>query len=151
MGGGKEARQGLRHLMQATRGGRVSWGRTQGAYRQHLYVQGRQKGADPQGRPIRQGFFPEEVKKVLAAGGRLPMHELLRCRARRGVASERSRVRYFSDGLALGGQAFLEQIFQRYRDHFGPTRQSGARAMRYGAWGALCTLRSLHLQPVTRG
>ena len=139
MGGGKEARLGLRQLLQATRGRRVSWGKTQAAYRQHLYVQGRQKGVDPQGRPIRQGFTPEEVKKVLAEGGRLPMHELLRC-----------RVRYFSDGLALGSQAFLEQIFQRYRGHFGPKRQSGARAMRHGDWGELCTLRSLRMQAVSR-
>ena len=139
LGGGKEARQGLRHLMQVTRGGRVSWGRTQAAYRRHLYVQGRQKGVDPQGGPIRQGFTPEEVKKVLEAGGQLPMHELLRC-----------RVRYFSDGLALGSRAFLEQIFQRYRGHFGPKRKSGARAMRHGEWGELCTLRNLRLQPVTR-
>jgi hypothetical protein len=40
--------------------------------------------------------------------------------------------RYFSDGLALGSQAFLEPIFHRYRGHFGQKRQSGARPMRYG-------------------
>ena len=139
MGGGKEARQGLRQLMQATRGGRVSWGRTQRAYRQHLYIQGQQKGLDPEGKPLRQGFTPEEVKKVLSAGGNLPLHELLRC-----------RVRYFSDGLALGSQAFLEQIFQRYRGHFGPRRKTGARPMRFGDWGELYTLRSLRLQAVSR-
>ena len=140
MGGGTVAREGLRRLMQATRGSRVSWGRTQRAYRQHLYVQGRRKGLDPAGRPVRQGFTPEEVQKVLSAGGRLPLHELLRC-----------RVRYFSDGLALGSQAFLEPIFHRYRGHFGQKRQSGARPMRYGDWGGLCTLRNLRLQAVSRG
>ena len=67
------------------------------------------------------------------------MHELLRC-----------RVRYFSDGLALGSQAFLETVFQRYRGHFGPHRQSGARPMRFGDWGGLCTLRDLRLAPVSR-
>ena len=66
------------------------------------------------------------------------MHELLRC-----------RIRYFSDGLALGSQAFLEQIFQRYRGHFGPNRQSGARVMQHGDWGPLCTMRSLRLQAVS--
>ena len=106
-----------------------------------MHVHARQaKGRGPQGHPIRQGFTPEEVKKVLAEGGRLPMHELLRC-----------RVRYFSDGLALGSAAFLEQIFQRYRGHFGPKRQSGARPMRHGDWGELCTMRSLRLQAVARG
>ena len=68
--------------------------------------------------------------------------------------------RYFSDGLALGSQAFLEPIFHRYRDHFGQKRQSGARRMRYGLprrslakpgdWGGLCTLRNLRLQAVSR-
>ena len=94
---------------------------------------------DPEGRPIRRGFTPEEVKKVLSAGGSLPLHELLRC-----------RVRYFSDGLALGSREFLETIFQRYRGHFGPNRQSGARPMRVGDWGGLCTLRGLRLQAVVR-
>ena len=138
-GGGREAQEGLRRLMQATRSGRVSWGRTHNAYRQHLYVQGRQKGLDLEGRPIRQGFTPEEVRKVLAAGGSLPLHELLRC-----------RVRYFSDGLALGSREFVETVFQRYRSRFGANRQSGARAMRYGDWGGLCTLRGLRLQAVVR-
>jgi REP element-mobilizing transposase RayT len=138
--GSKVARDGLRRLMQATGIGRHSWGQAQRAYRQRLYVQGRQKGLDPEGRPLRQGFAPEQVQKVLETGGRLPMHELLRC-----------RVRYFSDGLALGSKAFLEEVFQRYRGHFGPRRLCGARPMRFGDWGGLCTLRDLRLQPVSRG
>jgi putative transposase len=140
MGGGKEAREGLRRLMQAAaEGGRLSWPQAYRLYRQRLYVQGRQKGVDPEGRTIRrQGFTPEEVEKVLAADGRLPMHELLRC-----------RVRYFSDGLALGSQDFLERVFQRYRGHFGPNRQTGARPMRFGEWGSLCTLRDLRKAPVS--
>ena len=138
MGGNKEARQGLRRLMQAALGGgSLSWGKAQPEYRQRLYVQGRQKGLDPEGRPIRQGFTPEEVEKVVAAGGKLPMHELLRC-----------RVRYFSDGLALGSQAFVDGVFARYRGQFGAKRRTGARPMRYGEWLSLCTLRDLRLSPV---
>ena len=119
--------------------GRMSWCRTQRKYRERLYVQGQQKGLDAEGRPIRHGFTPEEVEQVLAAGGRLPMHELLRC-----------RVRYFSDGLALGSRAFLENVFQRYPGYFGPERETGARQMRFGDWGGLCTLRDLRLRPVCR-
>lgn len=141
MGGSKAAREGLRQLVRVVSGSRrVSWGRAQRTYRQRLYVQGRQKGLDPEGRPIRQGFTPEELGEVIETGGRLPMHELLRC-----------RVRYFSDGLALGGQEFLESIFRRYRGQFGPKRQSGARPMRFGDWGGLCTLRDLRLAPISRG
>ncbi len=140
MGGSKQARQGLRHLMQAAvGGGRLSWGEAQSLYRQHLYVQGRQKGLGPDGRPIRRGFTPEAVEKVVKAGGKLPMHELLRC-----------RVRYFSDGLALGGREFVEGVFARYRGRFGAKRETGAREMRYGAWMGLCTLRDLRLAPVSR-
>ena len=59
-------------------------------------------------------------------------------------------MRSSSDGLALGSQAFLEPIFHRYRGHFGTKRPSGARPMRYGDWGGLCTLRNLRLQAVSR-
>jgi hypothetical protein len=139
MGGSEQARLGLRRVMQGAAGRRVSWGRAQRAYRQQLYVRGQQKGLDPEGRPIRHGFSPEQVEAVLQAGGRLPLHEVLRC-----------RVRYFSDGLALGSQSFLEKLFQRYRAQFGAKRQTGARPMRFGDWGGLCTLRDLRLQPVAR-
>lgn len=141
MGGSAEARQGLRRLMRAALGqdNRMSWGHTQRAYRERLYIQGRSKGLDPEGRPIRKGFSPQEVRAVIEAGGQLPVSELLRC-----------RVRYFSDGLALGRQDFLEQVFRRYRGHFGPARTTGARPMRFGDWGGLATLRDLRLAPVSR-
>jgi putative transposase len=140
LGGASQARAGLRRLMEHVGGGqRVSWGRAQRAYRQQLYVQGQQKGLSPEGQPIRQGFTPAQVDEVLQAGGRLPLHEVLRC-----------RVRYFTDGLALGRPSFLERVFQRHRQQFGPNRQHGARPMRFGEWGGLCTLRDLRLQPVTR-
>ena len=140
LGGAKPARQGLQRLLQMALGtGRLSWDRTQRLYRRHLYVQGQQKGVDPEGRPLRQGFTPSQVEQVLAAGGRLPVHELLRC-----------RVRYFSDGLALGSREFLETVFQRYRTQFGARRSTGARPLRFGNWGGLCALRDLRLRPVCR-
>jgi len=138
LGGSQEARAGLCRLLQAAVGQEhLSWGQVRQLYRQRLYVQGRQKGLDTQGQPIRRGFTPAQVAAVLQAGGRLPLGELLRC-----------RVRYFSDGLAVGGQAFLENVFRRYRGHFGPKRSTGARPMRFGEWGGLCTLRDLRLAPV---
>ena len=138
IGGNDEARHGLCHLMRAALGGdTLSWGEAQPEYRQRLYVNGGQKGLDPEGRTIRKGFEQEEVEKVVAAGGKLPMHELLRC-----------RVRYFSDGLVLGSQTFVESVFTRYRGQFGANRQTGARPMRFGEWKNLCTLRDLRLTPV---
>ncbi len=67
------------------------------------------------------------------------MNELLRC-----------RIRYFSEGLAIRSQAFVDSNFDRYRERFGPKRWTGARPMRFGDWPGLCTLRDLRLEPVTR-
>lgn len=140
VGGSAAAQAGVRRLMQAALGidTRLSWGKAQRLYRERLYLQGRRKGLDPEGRPLRKGFSPEQVQAVIDAGGRLPLHDVLRC-----------RVRYFSDGLAVGGPLFLEQVFRRYRGHFGPRRTTGARPMRFGEWGGLCSLRDLRLSPVS--
>ena len=68
-----------------------------------------------------------------------PCREALRC-----------RVRYFSDGLVLGSQAFVDSIFVRYRSQFGQNRKSGARPLRFGDWQGLCSLRDLRLLPVSK-
>ena len=102
-------------------------------------MRGRQKGRDPEGRPVRQGFTPEQIQAVVKADGQLPLQEALRC-----------RVRYFSDGLVLGSQAFVDSIFDRYRSQFGPNRKSGARPLRFGDWPGLCSLRDLRLLPISK-
>jgi hypothetical protein len=40
------------------------------------------------------------------------------------------RVRYFTDGFAIGGRAFVEEVFAGCRGHFGSKRRTGARRMR---------------------
>lgn len=136
--GVKEAREGLRRLMQAAFGMKESWGKTQRLYRQRLYEQGQSKGLDSQAQPLRDGFTAEQVQEVIEQGGQLPLYQLLRC-----------RVRYFSDGLVWGSEAFVERVFQRYRGQFGASRQTGSRPMRYGEWGGLCTLRDLRVSPIS--
>ena len=138
-GGEAVAREGCIRLLESAGMGRLSWEKAQAVYRERLYVQGREKGLDPEGRAIRKGFKAEEVEEVLARGGRLPMEAVLRC-----------RVRYFADGLALGSRGFLEGVFERYRGQFGKRRRDGARAMRYGEWGGLCTLRDLRVEVISR-
>ena len=98
----------------------------------YLCIQGQKKGLRPDGKPLRVGFREEEVEAVLKQGGTLPLHEILRC-----------RVRYFSDGLVLGSKQFVDAAFARYKDRFGLKRTSGARAMRYGDWNGLATMRDL--------
>ena len=40
------------------------------------------------------------------------------------------RVRYFTDGAAIGSKGFVDGLFEKCRDRFGPRRTSGARKMR---------------------
>lgn len=48
----------------------------------------------------------------------------------------RHRVRYFTDGAVIGGRGFVDEVFKRCREYFGPKRTSGARRPR-GALSAL--------------
>jgi len=89
---------------------------------------------DEAGNVIRTGFEPEE------AGGKLTQRTLLS-----------TRVRYFTAGLAIGSRAFCEELFQRYRNKFGPNRQSGARPWRLGEWGELYSLRDLRKNVFGKG
>ncbi|MBN1671577.1 MAG: transposase [Kiritimatiellae bacterium] len=64
--------------------------------------------------------------------------ELLRC-----------RVRYFTDRVVLGSREFVNAVDRRNRAQFGRKREDGARAMRGGDWGALCTMRELRLEVIS--
>ena len=71
-------------------------------------------------------------------GGQLTKGQLLRC-----------RVRYFSEGLALGNQDFVEKVFQENRSHFGPKREKGAKPLReLEKKAALFSLRALRVKSV---
>ena len=108
------------------------WRRVSAGYRQMLYAKG-------EGSENRYGISAQKVRQVMEEGGRLSRHELMQC-----------RVRYLSDGVALGTKNFLEEVFAKHRDQFGPRRKTGARPMKYGDWGGLCTLRDLKSRVVQR-
>jgi hypothetical protein len=74
---------------------------------------------------------------VLNGGGTLARADLLRC-----------RVRWISDGVALGSKGFVEAVFKGCRNHFGPKRKSGARKIREDEAGSLHALRDLRVDPV---
>jgi hypothetical protein len=61
----------------------------------------------------------------------------------------RCRVRYFTDGVVLGSQAFLDEFFESRRSNFGEARKSGARRMKGAGWGALRVLRDLRVDAVS--
>jgi REP element-mobilizing transposase RayT len=138
-GGGKAAREGLmavhdsRHCEQAG-----AWRHVSARYRVLLYAEGGDRRAACGGQVVRKGIAAAEVDKVLEGNGKLPLPEILRC-----------RVRYFTDGMAIGGKAFVERVFSENRELFGPKRKDGARKMRFGEWGGLRTARALRVDAVS--
>ncbi len=63
---------------------------------------------------------------------KLSVAELLRC-----------RVRYFTDGAALGSSEFVQEQFEAFRKYLSEHRKSGPRHIRGGDWGGLMVLRDL--------
>ena len=53
------------------------------------------------------------------------------------------QLRYFTDGVAFGGKDFINEVYRTHRDHFGSKRTEGARKLRHGEWGGLCSARDL--------
>ncbi len=80
----------------------------------------------------------EKAKAILEGGGKLSLPELLRC-----------RVRYFSDGAALGSSEFVQEQFEAFRQYLSKHRKSGPRRMRGGNWGGLRVLRDLQKAAIT--
>jgi putative transposase len=85
----------------------------------------------------KKGFSKERVETVLKSGGKLSRADLLLC-----------RVRWFSDGVAIGSKSFVEGVFKGCRSHFGAKRKDGARKIREDAAGSLHALRELRVKPV---
>jgi putative transposase len=166
-GGSKRARRGLCRVMEAPVD---SWEERRGAmpaslklrgpgtpaeaYRCWLFGEGLEAGGvelkgseERASRPFppcsafpspKRGFSKEKVEEVLKSGGKLSRAELLLC-----------RVRWFSDGVAIGSKGFVEEVFNGYRSHFGVKRKSGARKIREDAAGSLHALRALRVKTVT--
>jgi len=127
------SKEGLRTLVNGHHGVEESLTSAMAQYRVWLFGQGEQnEGTDGQGQPLRRGLDPAKVQEVIAAKGKLRIHDYARC-----------RVRYFVDGTAFGTQEFVEEIFQTFRDRFGRTRDTGARPVRGLAGPPLFVLRDL--------
>jgi len=137
-GGGKTAQEGLfavhdsRHIEQP--GG---WRHTAKRYRILLYTAGEERRTEYESRIVRPGITKKTVDRVIENGGKLTLQQALRC-----------RVRYFTDGMAVGTQAFVNGVFERNRLFFGPKRKDGARIMRFADWGELRVARALRVSPI---
>lgn len=134
VGGVEQARQGLGH---AVGGGPSDWAVVSGEYRQLLYMAGIERGVTEEGTAMRPGFSQSQVEAIMATKGKLTLAEALRC-----------RVRYFTDGVALGSRGFVDGVFHRHRIFFSEKRQDGARAMKGAYWNGLCSARELRKQVI---
>ncbi|MFT5106045.1 MAG: putative transposase [Verrucomicrobiales bacterium] len=132
LAGDKIAREGLARALADLKSD-ANWGDVGPRYRKILFGIGEEK-------PDRTGLSREVVAEVWAAGGKLSLAQLLRC-----------RIRYFSSGMAIGRESFLESFFNTLREHFSDPRTSVARKMIGGAWGDLRCARALRIKPIDPG
>ncbi|MGK0188715.1 MAG: hypothetical protein ACI9R3_004528 [Verrucomicrobiales bacterium] len=58
-------------------------------------------------------------------------------------------MRHFTDGLAIGSESFIAQVFQSLRHAFSESRVSGTRKLDGGDWGELRTARKLRVNSIT--
>ena len=106
-------------------------------YRELIHGDAEMKDAGQNGEKSRKGMTKERVQEVIKAKGKLSTWEMLRC-----------KVRYFTDGVAIGTKEFVEQVFKAEKHRFGPNRKSGARRLKHVDAGELRTMRDLRIDPV---
>jgi REP element-mobilizing transposase RayT len=99
-------------------------------YRLSLYYEGVRKINEYTGDVSKSGFARDVVDKVLDEGGELSVPQLLHC-----------KVRYFSDGVIIGGKEFVDRMLNDHEQFSLLRRKRGARQMKSGQcqWKGLCT------------
>lgn len=128
MGGDERCRRGIMEITSI-----FDWDKASAAYRTCLMERGQTQVYG------KRGSISRELRlKTLKDQGRLPLSELLRL-----------RVRYFSDGLVLGSELFVEAIFERNRPRFGQKRRSGARPIRCLPDHPFRVIRDLRVNPIS--
>jgi putative transposase len=125
--GDRDARNGLARFHE-----RKSWSCVSSEYRKLLFV-----SSGVSGRSDKAVLDREAIKRVVEEGGELALAEVLRI-----------RIRYFSDGVALGSRDFVNGVFAEFRDRFGARRKTGARDLKgIRPLTALKSLRNLRTAP----
>jgi len=115
----------------------MSWKNVAPRYRLLLFGHGEERDPDSlRSADGCNGMSRAQVQAELDRGGKLEVSEILRC-----------RVRYLTDGAAIGSRAFLDQIFEENRGQFGKNRRRSGKAMRGSDWNGLQVLRDLQRQP----
>jgi len=131
MGGDKHARAGLQPLLEmVTKSGKPRLA----AYRAYIFRQ----GFDHAVKGSRSEAFRRLAEKVLKKEGKISSAELLFC-----------KVRYFSDGVAIGSRNFIEDLFRNNRDLFSKRRTTGARSIKNVDSEGLYCMRDLRREPIS--
>ena len=101
------------------------WRAAHNAYRMRLY------GAGSIERAGKAAITPKALEKVMAEEGTLPVATVLRCRAR-----------WFSEGVVLGGKAFVAKHLATYRRLSGHRKRTALRPLPpITDWGDLVAMR----------
>lgn len=101
-------------------------------YREHLFIK-----AGTSGQENKMALDRETILREIRKGSKLSQATLLRL-----------RVRYMTDGVALGSAEFVNELYNEYRDRFGRKRSSGARSLPTGlAQLGFSSLRDLRKKP----
>lgn len=110
--------------------GKSAWKEAVRRYRKLLYVRGVRQ-VDRMGKTRKRGFTARQIEKVLAEGGRLPWHVFVRC-----------RIRYFTEGVAIGSQAWIDDREHEIRAHLHLVRERMATPLVELGDEALCAFRA---------
>jgi putative transposase len=119
--------QGIGSFLEASDG---TWRSVAGEYRETLFGKSGASGV-PEGNEL------EKIREIWNARGKLSRPQALRL-----------HIRYFTDGAVLGSRLFVDEMFEKHRDRFGPKRTSGARTLRRLPFQFLRILRALRVSAV---
>ncbi len=128
IGGDQRCRDGI---MQIT--GIENWKKAAADYRKLLMQRGNVQVEGKRGSIDRKLLL-----ETLEMKGHLPRSQLLRL-----------KVRFLTDGLVLGSEDFVEEIFNQYRDYFGTSRKTGSRPMCCLSDASLRVIRDLRMEAVS--
>jgi REP element-mobilizing transposase RayT len=125
--GKRAARDGVTTLLNTGQGRDVTATEALRLYRLWIFGEGQVEGVEgPGSEPIRAGFSREQVETVIAQQGRLPWSEFVRC-----------RVRYFTDGAAIGSKDWIQGVLAEHQARFDYKRERSPCAVRQMSGEAL--------------
>jgi putative transposase len=124
------ARQGIRTILGQPE--TISWKELSGQYRKYLFIKGSSRSAN---KP--PAFDLATAQRVVEQqNGEVPLPQRLLC-----------RIRYFTDGVILGSQGFVESHFSALRQKLGYKRHRAATCLTALGPPGLWVFRDLRVRP----